>query len=334
MPRSTARLRLARVLEVLGWSSRSAVPLPSDSNDAWRIDDVVLRICYRGDRDRFERSRLVLEELPAAISAPSVLDHGEVDGMAWQLTRWLTGTPLALAWPELAQPDRRRAVTQVGAMLADLNGHEFSIELRRALSAPRPLNAQTSDAVIGADLNPLPVARARLLLEPASRLPMVDEGLVARVGELFDELEPADPLGSPALAELGGGVVVHGDAHPMNVLWNDGLVTLLDWEWVRLGAPELEIEPYLHRGSGHNAPVVAESAQIVRWLASAHPAAVSHPDLVMRVWLIELAHALRQLLLWPPTDSAGQLPEDHPLRRLRTISRGPDHLRELLPRGG
>lgn len=335
MSERAARQRLARVLRVLGWSHREAVRLPSDSNDAWRVGDAVLRICYRGDRGRFERSRLVLEELPDSIRAPRLLDHGEVGELAWQVDGWLVGTPLGLVWSELSARARSRALAQLGGMLAELHQHPFSAELREVLRAPRPVGAPTAQAVVGADLNPLPVARARLLLEPASRLPGVDAGLIDRVAKLFDELAPVDPLGPAALDELGGGVVVHGDAHPMNALWNDGAVTLLDWEWVRLGVPELEIEPFLHRGSSTDTAAVADSRQAIRWLAAAHPEAFAHADLVPRVWLIELAHTLRQLILWPPSAAADPLPEEHPLSRLRRITRGPDHLRRALPlRGG
>ena len=117
----------------------------------------------------------------------------------------------------------------------------------------------------------------------------VDENLIDLVGERFRELEATDPAGDSALADSGGGVVVHGDAHPMNVLWKDGVVALLDWEWVRLGGIELEIEPFLYRRLDSAPSLRAGSARIMGWLSEAHPAAFAAPDLVLRVWLIELA---------------------------------------------
>jgi hypothetical protein len=178
-----------------------------------------------------------------------------------------------VAWPALAAADRRAAIRQVGEFLAALNAHRFRPAVRAALASPRPADGPTAASVIGADLSPLPVSRARLLLEPAARLSRVDENLIDLVGERFSELEATDPAGDSALADSGGGVVVvvHGDAHPMNVLWNEGVVALLDWEWVRLGGIELEIEPFLYRGLDSAPSPLADSARIMGWLSDVHP---------------------------------------------------------------
>jgi aminoglycoside phosphotransferase (APT) family kinase protein len=126
--------------------------------------------------------------------------------------------------------------------------------------------------------------------------------------------------------------VVHGDAHPMNVLWNNGVVALLDREWVRLGGPELEIEPFLYRGLESDPSLIDDSRRIMGWLAQAHPDAFETSDLVRRVWLFELAYTLRHLLLWPPDRPEHLLPRDHPLPRIRRIVTGPHHLEAMLPR--
>lgn len=328
-----ARLaRLDQVLTALGRRGVDAVPLPSDSNDVWRVGDAVLQICYRGDRARIARAALVSAALPAAVKAPKLLDYGGVGDMTWQLSALVDGVPLGVAWPTLALPDRRRAIQQVGESLAELNGHTFPAAVRSALSASRPVGDMTATAVIGADLNPLPVSRARLLLEPAARLTGVDRSVIEAVSKRFDALQTTDPLNDHALFHHGGGVVVHGDAHPMNVLWNDGVVALLDWEWVRLGAPELEIEPFLGRGFEDHPSLTVDSSQIAGWLAEGHPDAFAAPDLVRRVWLIELAHTLRHLLLWPPDRPEHLLPVRHPMRTLRRIATAPSHLCGRCPR--
>lgn len=309
-----------------------AVPLPSDSNDAWRVGNVVLRICYRGDRARFEREALVTAALPASAKVPRLLDYGSDGELAWHVTAWVNGVPLGVAWTALRADDRRRAITQLGEALAELNAHAFPPAVRAALGAPRPIGDLSPVAVVGADLNPLPVPRARLLLEPAARMPGVDRGVIERVAARFDELETIDPLGERALAERDGGAVVHGDAHPLNVLWDERVVAVLDWEWVRLGAPELEIEPFLYRGYESNSSLMADSQRIIGWLADAHPSAFAGHDLARRVWLIELAYTLRELFVCPPDNPEHQLSMDHPLRRLRRIVMGCQHLEGILPR--
>ncbi len=322
--------RLDRVLAATGHRGSDAAPLPSDSNDAWRIGKTVLRICYRGDRGRFERDALVAAWLPAAVRAPKLLEHGVVEDLAWQVHELVDGVPLGLCWSTLDIAERKRAIWQVGESLAELNAHEFPAKVRATLAAPRPVGDVTAAAVVGSDLNPLPVPRARLLLDRAADLTGVDMGLIRAVGERFDQLEPVDPFGAVTLARYGGGIVVHGDAHPMNVLWDDGVVALLDWEWVRMGTAEVEIEPFLYRGLDSDPSLMADSAQIIAWLAEANPDAFSAPDLVKRVWLVELAYTLRHLLLWPPDRPEHDLPTDHPLRRLRRIVADHSHLDRIL----
>lgn len=321
--------RLRRVLAAARLDGDDARPLPSDSNDVWRIGELILRTCYRGDPERFERDGLVAVAAPPAVLVPRLLDQGQAGELRWQLVERVDGVPLEVAWPQLATTDRERAIRQIGAALAELNAHRFPAGVRAALGVPRPAGARTLTAVLGSDVNPLPVPRARLLLDPAARVPYVDPALIEEVAVRFEELEPVDPLGERALADIGGGVVVHNDAHPMNVLWNDGVVALIDWEWTRLGPPEMEIEPYLHRGTDPE----AQSAQELGWLAAAHPGAFAAPDLLRRVWLIQLARTLREVLLWPPDRPEPQLVPGHPLRRLRLIAYDADHLERTLPPG-
>lgn len=330
---STPHVRLSRVLAVIGRAGVDVVSLPSDSNDVWRVDDVVLRICYRGDLARFVRDGLVAASAPSAVKAPRLLDQGQVGDMVWQLSSLVRGVPLGVAWPTLSLADRRRAIGQVGAALAALHGHVFPASVRAALATPRPVGDGSAAAVIGADLNPLPVSRARLLLGPAERLPGVDPAVIRAVADRFDELEPVDPLDDGQLARHGGGVVVHGDAHPGNVLWSDGVVAVLDWEWVRLGGHELDIEPFLSRGYEAHPSLQADASRIVSWLADAYPEAFAAPDLLDRLWLIELAHTLRDLLLQPPDRPYQRLVAGHPLRRLHQLAASPAAIAKLLPGG-
>ena len=74
----------------------------------------------------------------------------------------------------------------------------------------------------------------------------------------------------------------------------------------------------------------ADASAILGWLAEAHPDAFAAPDFAHRLWLVELAHTLRHLLLWPPDRPEAQLPPDHPLRRLRRAAGGPGHLERAL----
>jgi hypothetical protein len=66
-------------------------------------------------------------------------------------------------------------------------------------------------------------------------------------------------------------------------------------------------------------------------LAETHPAAFAERELIARLWLYQLATALRDLLIEPPDRAAAELAGAHPLRRLRRIVEGPEHLHRLIP---
>jgi len=81
------------------------IPLPSDSNDAWKIDELVLRICWRGDRTRLQREALILEHLPDEVPHVRLAAAGVIDDLTWTLTHWVPGTMLAHGWADRsAQP--------------------------------------------------------------------------------------------------------------------------------------------------------------------------------------------------------------------------------------
>ncbi|WP_026554733.1 hypothetical protein [Arthrobacter sp. 35W] len=85
---STARQRLEDVLPAAGLSlADDSVLLESNSNDVWAITDpdrgtVVLRICWRGDRQRMLREAAVGRELSRVVGYPEVLAAGAVPAPA------------------------------------------------------------------------------------------------------------------------------------------------------------------------------------------------------------------------------------------------------------
>ena len=333
---SMRRQRLARVLPRVQLPAETPVLLPSDSNDTWRIGSVVLRICWRGDRDRFLREAAVTSSLPPSVPYPEVLATGRDEDLAWQVTRVVDGVPLARVMPILSAGRRRDAVRQTGQILAALHAHPFPESVNTVLAKPRPVGDVSLEALIGADIIPLPLPRATQMIGWARALPYVDAALMDDIEGCFRSLAEVDPLNAAPEDAAGvprdAPVCVHGDAHPINILWQDGRVTaLLDFEWARLGPPDLELEPYLRGNPDAGTDDEAAVRDIFGWLAETHPAAFAHPDLISRLWLYQLAHVLRQLLIWPPDRPASDLPVHHPLLQLRRILDGPEHLYRLIP---
>ena len=314
---AASRARLARVLRVARLPVASAPVLwPSDSNDVWRIEPGVLRVCWRGDRERFAREAAVTRALPAGVPYPEVLEAGSDGDLAWQLTRFVEGVPLARLWPGLSQAERRDAGHQLGQALAALHAHRFPADVVAELAAPRP--AGDPFAIIGADITPLPLQRAESLLVAAKHEGLADSALIDHVAARFRELADAD---LPA----GAVTCVHGDAHLGNALWKDGRLTaLLDFEWVRLGPPDLELEPYLREDTAGLTDI--ELPEVLGWLAESYPAMFAGPNLVRRLWLYQLASAVRELFLVVPGKPCTEV-------ALRRIAESPDQLRLLLGAG-
>lgn len=311
---SEARLRLVAEAATLTIDA-PPIPLPSDSNDAWKIGDLVLRVCWRGDRTRLRREALILEQLPDEVPHVRLADAGVNDDLTWMLTHWAPGTMLSHVWSDLDRTQQRTAAEQLGHALHALHAWKPSPEARAALAA-RPAQPGTDD-VIGADLNPLPVDRALRLVEPAAHLQNVDQQSVVQLGEEIKRLRPIDPLSNPT-----DWVVVHGDAHLNNVIW-DGkrLVALLDYEWGRLGPPDLELQPLLQYD---------DATALIRSVVDAYPRIAAHPRFVERLWLYDLSATLRDLLVKAPLPATGDLPPWHPKRRLPIVLAGPGYIEALL----
>lgn len=314
------RLRLVadRAALTLG---RNDVLLESYSNDAWKIGNTAVRICWRGDPTRLLREAAVLRGLPASVPHVELLDAGSTEGpdrlLTWTVTRWVDAAPLAQQWATLPRMERETASTQLALALEELHRWQPNREIEQELRQ-RPSPTST-ERVLGADLNPLPVDRALTLIEPARRAPQVDPSLIDALAYRLHELRSLDPLADDS------GVVVHGDAHLGNVLWNSSgqIAALVDLEWVRLGPPDLELQPLLRPEPGHPLDLAAR-------LARSYPALVNHPQIVQRLWLYDLAFTLRHLLVWPATSDTESLPDFHPLRRLPRILESPRYIEQLL----
>ncbi len=107
---------------------RPAVPVDLDeavlaeswSNDTWLTGGSVLRVCWRGDRKRLVRERMLLESLPARVPHATVLAAGCTGGLTWLVVRRIPGERLDLVWPGLSGPERRDAVVSLAGALKGL----------------------------------------------------------------------------------------------------------------------------------------------------------------------------------------------------------------------
>jgi aminoglycoside phosphotransferase (APT) family kinase protein len=326
-PPESAR-RLAAVCAAAGLApTEPPTPVVSYSNDTWLLDSrhgsAVLRICWRGDITRLDREAAVGGSGPAEFGYPEILGHGSADDggqpLRWTLTRRLTGQPVDLTWPGLSRAARRSAVARLADMLRVLHDWRPPAEVARLVRDRPALDLGSSESIVGADMNALPLPRAQALAGFAARLPFVDAGLVRAALAAIEALADLAPVvDDPSVTGL-----IHADVH-LNNLWWDGsrVAALLDFEWVRFGPRQLELERLADNADVDVREGLDVYPQTLAWLLADYPQLADAPRMPDRLRLYALTQALRQLFAWPPDRPEPQLPHDHPLVRLRRLVDG------------
>jgi aminoglycoside phosphotransferase (APT) family kinase protein len=291
----------------------------SESNDVWRIGAFVLRVCWRGDPGRLERELLVATHLPEGVPYPPVVAGGRDEALSWTVTRRLPGSALSGLWDTLAPGERRAAIRRHAQILQTLHAWQPPPAVSEAIRRRPPADPGDPASIVGADVNPLPLSRARLLVEAARRLPFVDPGVLDAIADRFQELRASDPF------LTDDPVVVHGDAGTANLLWHQGkVVALLDFEWVRWGPRDLELTPFVGFPGGRST--------VLAWLEEDYPRLFAAPDLVQRLWLYQVAGTLRGLIVYPPRGPENALRPYGAVEELRKLLGGAAHIEELLGR--
>jgi hypothetical protein len=123
------------------------------------------------------------------------------------------------------------------------------------------------------------------------------------------------------------------------VLWSGtGIAAVLDLEWARPEAPDLDLDvllrfcshPFLHVSQGREHLARAEDYRLVpKWLQDAYPALFERPHLPERLTVYGLAYDVRDLMAEPPDRPLEQLGPFHPIRRIATTVRQRGYQRGL-----
>jgi aminoglycoside phosphotransferase (APT) family kinase protein len=299
--------------------SPDVVLLPSNSNDAWLKDDMVLRVCWRGDRKRLLKEAQVMASLPLSIPHPRVREWGMNESFSWMLTDYVPGATLASVWATTAPDQLRAFVLQFAHVLRTLHEWTPPTDITALLDDCQGQEANDALALVGRCAIPLPVSRTRHLISFAQSMPFVDERLLDAVDERLLDLAACHS------GEAQPQVMLHGDAAPVNVMVRNGhLQALLDFEWAGLGARDLELVSPLHWIGLQSSEQSAH--QLLEWLREGYPELFNVPDLDRRMWLGQLAFYLRGLIVWPPDRAEEELPTHHPVRQLRILVDHPIHL--------
>ncbi len=291
-----ANSRIALVRQLLPFEFRDAVLVESWSNDVWVNEEFVLRVCWKGDRDRLLREHQILSALPNSVPHAVVMASGHAGDLTWMLLERIQGDRLDVVWPSLSSDAHRSAVTDLGKVLGNLHDWVPPLELQEMLQRPTQTLTASRGDVVGSSILPLPVERVNVLLDSFEGAPGVSDDLLRRVRRRIDIVASAvDP------AEFQDGPVVHGDAHFANTLWSENrVVALLDFEWARLGPPDMELEaacredPVIEAASTLG-PILASDVPMLSWLREGYPALFDRDGLTERLWLYDLCYQVRRL---------------------------------------
>lgn len=250
------------------------------TTDLWIGEAIVVKLA-RTAPERLRRELAIADRVAPQVKYPEILARGET----WAITQRAGGDELGRAWGTMTPRDRERAIRQLADMLDALHATETT-EIEDTIAGPH--------AVTRADLM---ATAERAAHEVGNDMVLIYE-VLAFIRERWDAAfaEPHD-------------VLIHGDPHLENVLWDGKDITaVLDLEWARRGWRECDLEillavashPALFAAEDYAASIVAgDYRAIPDWLRSAKPSWFAHAFVAERIALMFASRTLGHLVDQP-----------------------------------
>jgi len=96
------------------------------------------------------------------------------------------------------------------------------------------------------------------------------------------------------------------------------IVSLLDFEWARLGPIDMELLIWLHMA--RLADLDSKPfPPVFRWLKNDYPELFSVPNSDERLWLYHLLFTIHGIAIWHPDEAEDTLTSDHHVHTLRKL---------------
>ncbi len=294
-------------------------PLSSVTNEVWLAGRHIVRVNRHPVPRLWREATLATMLLSAGVGCPPIVAYGGIVGADWMITERLPGQVLSRCWPAMSTTDRRRAISQLAERLRQLHGYVLGESLPEV----------ASPQLLASSAGPGSVDRLMSGLDAAQDLEHVDPVLILQAKTLVREsLVALDPVPAATL--------IHGDIHFENILWDGEHITgLLDFEWARTAAPDLELDvflrfcafPFLHVAEDYEEVTLpGDYADVPGWLAEDYPALFANPRLRDRLRVYSIAYDVRELLMDPPDRPVDQLSHLHPYHRLADTIGGRGHI--------
>jgi hypothetical protein len=287
--------------------------IDSGSNDAWRIADRVVRVCWRGDIGRLVRESALIGVLPATVPHASVDDSGRDDTLSWAVSPRVVGSSLADIWGTTSEDQLRELTRESAAIIAAMHRWSPPEDVATMLGQARQPPEADALAVVGALGAPTDRDHQATMVEFLRSSPFMDAGLL-------DAVSVRIQAAHAALAPLPEGqVLIHGDFTPGNILVDKGKVTaVLDFEYARVGPAVDDLAlPWIWIGQQSAG---LRAGRFLDWLREDYPEPFQVPGFAVRREIAEFGFALRVCIVWPPDRPESQLMPEHPLHQLRRLA--------------
>lgn len=297
----------------------------STRNEVFLSPEYVIRI-NRLPNQRLRREWMLYPWLPQTQWTPTGVHAGGEYGSDYVIVRRKRGELLSRAWPIMGPVARRNAISRLAEALTQLHqtptpGSLVELDVETHLLDPKAMSVV------------LPTLRA---IEDLLTNPLVDSGIVREAQELT--LRGAD-----ALADFHDSTLIHGDLTFENILWDGHQITgLLDFEWCRGSAPDLDLDvllrfcalPFAHVAEDYEQHTKAEDyCDVPAWLAEDVPELFAHPNLHARLLAYCASFDIQDLVINPPRPGVEMGPL-HPMKRLRSLVSTGAHVTPFMERLG
>ncbi|UEJ84496.1 aminoglycoside phosphotransferase family protein [Brachybacterium halotolerans subsp. kimchii] len=250
------------------------------SNATWVGDGIAVRIAH--SPVPMTREADLVRALPRVVGYPEVLGEGRSQGHGWIVTKEVAGRNLQEAWPTLTGDEACEAIE--GLWLRARAVHEATPSLS---SLVPPYGGFV----------PAAVEDARAIARRAERGLSMTAAARARLHAVLEDFFDA--------ASGVRHVVNHGDLALMNALWDDQVVSLLDFEFSVLGPVEIDLCRLVleARGSAQGRNVDSEAERIALEIARRSMDAAHGRTLILGAAVLD---QLRDVDLWLDRDSFGE----------------------------
>lgn len=268
------------------------------NNQVFLNNTHVVRISSGRFQESFAHEVRTLALTGDEIVAPKIVAFGNIDDREWIISERSAGEPLAAAWSDMQEGERRAALRQLALALRALHNLLLPADyanpwIARALAEPVAGDLYLIEPI---DYPVLYRCLAEAGRVPAPLLQACDQ-YIRRCLNLFDEDRTC---------------LIHGDIHFSNLIWDGETLCVLDWELATTGAPDRDLQMLIefvaepdvvNTANVSNTLLKDDVAQVLVWLREDYPELFAHPELNERLTVYEVMRSLHKLNTYPADHS-------------------------------